>query len=216
MAAALSSHPDLSSSDQHPDSSNHSFSGPDFTLGSLTSAFSTPHKGAGGGKLRVPGATSRNRTPSPGTSATAYATSSRASGLKSLDEEESFDFDAAAGQGNETGGGDLLGTPAVEKKGRGRSGTLTANNGISSNSKLSKLTLRDQEKVRLALRAKGSVYLSYVYESISTTSRKKTSISSFASTFLRTNSPNSPRTRWKPSSNKTSTSRSRFNNEAWN
>jgi hypothetical protein len=153
MAAALSSHPDLSSSDHHSDSvGNHSFSGPDFTLGSLTSAFSTPHKGgaAGGGNLRVPGGTSsRNRTPSPGTSATAYAPSSRASGLRSLDEEESFDFDAAAGGANETGGGDLLGTPALERKGRGRSGTLTANshNGASSNSKLSKLTLRDQEKV---------------------------------------------------------------------
>ncbi|KAH6904341.1 hypothetical protein BKA70DRAFT_530754 [Coprinopsis sp. MPI-PUGE-AT-0042] len=67
-------------------------------------------------------------------------------GLRSLDEEESFDFEGAAGAANETGGGDLLGTPAAEKKGRGRSGTLTANNGISSNSKLSKLTLRDQEK----------------------------------------------------------------------
>ncbi|KAG2005756.1 hypothetical protein CC2G_002136 [Coprinopsis cinerea AmutBmut pab1-1] len=149
MAAALSSHPDLSSS-PHSNSLSH----PDFTLGSIASGFSTPHKSG-----RFPSTTSRTtatsslpvQTPSPGPSASNYV-SSRRNGNSSIADDDGDDDEIGA---NETTAGDLLGTPAASKGGRsavrtrGRSGTLTAGSTTSNTtatSKLSKLTLRDQEK----------------------------------------------------------------------
>lgn len=159
MAAALSSHPDLSLSPQHEhDSNSNSLTNPDFTLGSLTSGLSTPNRPG----LRVPSASSRTtatssipvQTPSPPAGSNYVSSySNRKHGSNNtfhLDEDGLDDYGA-----NETGNGDLLGTPGASKgfvKARGRSGTLTSGSGPSaaaSGSKLSKLTLRDQEKVRI-------------------------------------------------------------------
>lgn len=115
---------------------------PEVSLGSLASGFSTPAR-----LLRIPSASSRTTaqssvpivTPSPPGSSSAL-TSRRKTGLPSK-------LGVSSTDGDDDDGGDLLDTPAADKKRdiqTPRKGpvrpTVTTNKGVT-------LTLRDQEKV---------------------------------------------------------------------
>lgn len=150
MSAALASHGDISSG------SNGTH--PEISLGSLASGFSTP-----GRHLRIPSISSRSTapsslplaTPSPPTSTSVFSrrksegfalsSSSRFNTL-SRDDHTGDDVDDAAG-------GDLLDTPAVDKKRYGEDVETPRKRSVATRASTAgtkgvTLTLRDQEKVR--------------------------------------------------------------------
>ena len=194
MSAALSTQPDRENSTL----SNGTH--PDISLGTLTSGFSTPAR-----IIRVPSSSSHTTapstaliaTPSPPPISTTFtrrktedgaALAQRLATLSHVNEEA-----------QEEGGGDLLNTPGADNKRWGdgpetpvatRPKRTRASVGAAmGGTKGSALTLRDQEKVSHLQRCIALFIIcntdNTCWCSISTTSKRKISISSYECTFLR-------------------------------
>ncbi|KAF9447239.1 hypothetical protein P691DRAFT_131435 [Macrolepiota fuliginosa MF-IS2] len=148
MSAALASHPDLSSA------SNGTH--PEISLGSLASGFSTP-----GRHLRIPSISSRSTaqssapiaTPSPPTVSSVLSRRKVDGGLGFSSRLGSLSRDDRDGDDGDDGvGGDLLDTPAVDKKRYGEDAETPMRGGkrgaraSAAGTKGVTLTLRDQEK----------------------------------------------------------------------
>ncbi|KAF6764540.1 microtubule associated-domain-containing protein [Ephemerocybe angulata] len=150
MAAAPNSH-DPTSPGEEPSFSS-SLSHPDFSLGSFASGISTPHRSnlnVTAGYLRPPrlsGRAGSSSTLVPGSASQlgkASVTGKDVEEYAGLLHDDEVTAEEAA-MGDSIGPGSVLDTPGPKPKGvRTRSGTVTA---AAAPSKVSKLTLRDQEK----------------------------------------------------------------------